>query len=201
MLGPKPVVCLTVSSGWSWSGSDSSSPTARAVNRSLCPDGPPGSCPCSSSRPRHWERSRSPPCSTCGAEAIADPKVRSAGGFEHVTSPKAGDDHASGPASPHLDHPHLPIQEDDRDRLLHAERVHAPASPEEHRLARAGRRVAPQPTHPLPPGLGNQDAPLAAGPVHLDDLHGATVRSVSDVGRAGFEPATRGLKAPCSRPD
>ena len=90
------------------------------------------------------------------------------------------------PASPHPEHPHLSIQEDHRDRPLHPERLHAPALEEEHRLSRARRRVAPQPAHPFPPRARDQHAPRAAGPVHLDDFHDATVRPVTDaLGGAG----------------
>ncbi len=138
-----------------------------------------------------------------GAESVADPEVRSdapRGRDERDARPT---DQPPRPATPHLEHPHLPIQEDHRDRLSIPNVCTLRHRRKQHRLPGARRRVAPQPTHPFPPGLRDQHAPPAAGPAHLDDLHACdrTAVTATDVGRAGFEPATRGLKAPCSRPD
>jgi hypothetical protein len=100
--------------------------------------------------------------------------------LEDVTGTSPTRHEPTGPAVQDLEDPHLSIQEDHRDRPSHPERLHAPAAPEEHRRSEARLGVTPQPTHPFSPRLRDQDAPLAAGPIHLDDLHAATVRSATD---------------------
>ena len=133
---------------------------------------------------------------------IPNAHVSSDVALQHVSRAPAEQE----PAGTGSDHPHRPprpIEEHDRDGDPHPERVDRSASLEQHRRVRTGRSSA-EPSSPLAPGGRCVHAPSsAARPEGHERSHQANVAARADillVGLAGFEPATRGLKAPCSRP-
>ena len=137
------------------------------------------------------------------AEDIAQPHVCSDVTLEHVPR-TAAEQHPPGRRAIDADHTPGPIQERDRDREPHAHRMDGPAALEEQTFARSKVALS-KPVHPFTALRGHVDVPRAGAwtgqdhPSHRPS-HSATLTTIDDilVGLAGFEPATRGLKAPCS---
>ena len=137
------------------------------------------------------------------AEDVAKPHVCPDVTLEHVPRASA-EQHPPGRGTIDADHTPGSIQERDRDREPHAHRVDGPAALEEQPFARS-KSARSQPSRPFTALRGHIDGPhVVARSGQLDlshrPLHRPTLMSVGDthVGLAGFEPATRGLKAPCS---
>ena len=142
-----------------------------------------------------------PALASCSnAEGVAYPDVAPDMTFEHVACTTA--EHQ--PPRRHALHSrHTPgrIEERDRDGHAHPEGVHRSAALEQEPFigpwvasSEASRACAMRD--------GNVHLPSrAASSMHDHRWHRATISVSADidpVGRAGFEPATRGLKAPCS---
>ena len=130
------------------------------------------------------------------------------GGLEHVADARAGQDESARRDGEHPQEPVLAIEEDDVDREPHPEGVDRAAPPQQERVVGAQRRATEQPSRALAARRGLEEPDRAErGDPHAGTLPGAadapgrrTAPGCAEraVGRAGFEPATRGLKAPCS---
>jgi hypothetical protein len=104
------------------------------------------------------------------------------------------------------------VEQRDPDREPHAERMDGPRGFQQESLVAAKRRTTEQPAHPLAPSfgrLGPQDRAARSDqidPSHRGDPNAtprrprSTTPTIHVVGRAGFEPATRGLKARSGTP-
>jgi hypothetical protein len=56
-------------------------------------------------------------------EPVAGPQVHAFGALEDVTDARAGEEEPAGPNRPHRQHDEFAIQQSDRDRQAHPERV------------------------------------------------------------------------------
>jgi hypothetical protein len=159
------------------------------------------------SRPKRGSRQSIAVPRRAPAEDVAKPHVRPDMTFEHVPG-AAAEQHASGRRAIDADHTPGPIQEHDRDRVSHADRMDGPAALEEQPFARS-EFARSQPPRPFLALHRHVDGPHVVAWSGQHDLphrlslrrrHRPTLATIGDthVGLAGFEPATRGLKAPCS---
>ena len=139
-----------------------------------------------------------------GIEPVTLTEVRAGWALEHRAGAEPRPCEPAGRHPAHADDAPSRVEEHHRDRETHAERVHRTAPREQHRVVRGKEATVSQTAHPFPSRHRDLDVPDPAARVHeLRAPHTRTVSGLTDtghreVGRAGFEPATRGLKAPCS---
>ena len=154
---------------------------------------------------REWFARRDSRGGSCGGiEPVTLTEVRARGTLEHRAGAEPRPCEPAGRHPAHADDPPSRVEEHHRDRQTHAERVHRTAPREQHRVVRGKEATVSQPAHPFPSRHRDLDVPDPAA--RVDELRAPHARTVSgltdtghpEVGRAGFEPATRGLKAPCS---
>ena len=148
------------------------------------------------------------PPAAFGPRRHLEPVARPHGGFgsalQDVSHTGPRQQEAAGTHRADRDHAVAGIERHHGDGRPHAERVYRPAPPEEHAVLEGKRYSPTQATRTLTSGGGLVDRPHAAsGPWNGAPSHPVNVAAPDDtapsgVGPAGFEPATRGLKAPCS---
>jgi hypothetical protein len=88
-------------------------------------------------------------------EPVAGPQVQIFGALEDVTDARPREKEPAGPNRLHRPHDEFAIQQSDRDRHAHPERVDRTGALEQQRLIEGQHRTSAKPTHPLSPGLGD----------------------------------------------
>ncbi len=144
-------------------------------------------------------------CTACSqrTEFIPHPDVDADVRLQHVPGTATEQD-ASGRCPNHADHAPSSVEEDHRDRSPHAERVDRSAPLEQQPFVWTNRSREKSDRSLPPRASGAHVQPFPTRTRHHEPSHSRSLAAAGDatrrtsVGLAGFEPATRGLKAPCS---
>jgi hypothetical protein len=115
-------------------------------------------------------------------EPVAGPQVDALGALEDVTDVRPREQEPAGPNRSYRTHDELAIQQGDRDREAHPERVDRTGAIEQEHVVGAHRRTAAPTAHPLatcPGHLGSED--LGSRPEQPDLAHRTTVAPGGDI--------------------
>ena len=120
-------------------------------------------------------------------EPVAGPQVHALGALEDVTDARPWEEEPAGPNPPYRPHDELAIQQGDRDRQAHPERVDRTSAIEHEHVVGAHRRTASPTTHPLATRQGQRGSEdLAARTKQPDLAHRTTVAPGGDIPGGAF---------------
>ena len=140
-------------------------------------------------------------------EPIADPNIDIGRTLHDAAHPPRGRHEVARPHDPDIEDAKRAVETNHGDREPHPERVNRRCVRDPERLVLSKRGVSAEAACSFGPGVGDLASQARCPRTFQDDaVHLATLASAADIervrgwrgGRAGFEPATRGLKAPCS---
>ena len=124
----------------------------------------------------------SPSAARDDPEPVPGPQVHALGALEDVTDSRPGEEEPAGPNRPYGPHDELVIQQRDRDRQAHPERVDRTSAFEQEHIVEAHCRTAAPTAHPFATRqgqLGSED--LAARTEQPDLAHRTTVAPGGDI--------------------
>ena len=123
-------------------------------------------------------------------EPVAGPQVHALGALEDVTDSRPWEEEPAGPNRSYRTHDELAIQQGDRDRAAHPERVDRTGAIEQEHLVGAHRRTAAPTAHPFATRLGHLGPEDLGSRTEQPDLaHRTTVAPGGDIPGAPPRPA------------